>query len=278
MKKVLYFLMIATALVACKKQPSLELDKTSVSFTTAGSTAQVNVSANYPWTATASESWIKVKYTEGDAVLSITVSANNGTDPRQGTVTVASEDLLKTITVTQDQRNAIELDSAGRITVEADEQQLDIRLKSNIGISATVLEGGDWVSVVSTKAMTPHTVTLSIKANPARTMRRALVSFADATGAVSQQVMIDQNGHPQVVLVDFDGVASFRVPALEGIQGAALSGTVFWDNASEGVAYEKSLSKDYDGAAGTLRIEAQNASVVSFANVRGINAIDILEF
>lgn len=278
MKKVLYIMMFAAVLVACKKQPSLELDKTSVSFTTAGSTAQVNVSANYPWKATASESWIKVKYTDGNAVLSITVSTNNGTEPRQGTVTVTSENLLKTISITQDQRNAIELDSAGRITVEADEQQLDIQLKSNISISATVVEGVDWVSIVSTKAMTPHTVTLSIKANPARTMRRALVNFSDESGSVLQQVMIDQNGHPQVLIVRFEGVQSFQVPLLGALQGVPISGTVFWDSDTEGINYENTLSKDYDSKVGSLRIEALNADTVTFPNVQGITSIDLLDF
>jgi len=279
MKRILYiFLILALGLVGCKKQPYLSVDKNSISVASAGTTEVVTVSANYPWTASASDSWIKVKFTEGEDQLKITVSSNNNTDGRQGTVTIKSEDLVATISVTQNQRDAIELETSGRVTVGYDAQQIDIKLKSNVEMTATVTEGADWVSVVSTKAMTPHTVTLSVKANDGRMMRRALVSFADQSGAVSQQVMIDQDGRPQVLRVSFEGVPSFQVPVLEGISGAMLSGTVFWDADTQGVPYDWSLSKVYNGAAGSLRIEANNAGTVSFADIKGLVSIDLSEF
>lgn len=278
MKKVLYILMFALALVGCKKQPYLEVDKPSLSLSSAGGTEQITVSANYAWTASASDSWIKVKYTEGENVLKVTVSANNNTDGRQGSISVRSESLTVTIPVTQNQRDAIELESSGRVSVGAEAQQLEIKLRSNVDVSATVTEGADWVSVVSTKAMTPHSVTLAVKANDGRTMRRALVAFTDKTGAVSQQIMLDQDGRPQVVTVTFRDVDSFQVPMLEGLAGAVLSGTVFWDMETQGTTYDGSLSKIYNGAPGSLRIEARNAGTISFADVNGLVSIDLSEF
>lgn len=278
MKKVLYILVMALALAACKKQPFLDVDKAAITVTSAGGTEQINVSANYPWTASASESWIKVKYTEGESVLNVTVSANNDTDGRQGTITLKSEELTKTVTVSQNQRDAIELNEAGRLTLSSDAQQIDIKLRSNVDLYATVTEGSDWISVLGTKAMTPHTVTLGIKANEVRTMRRAMVSFSDKSGSVTQQIMIDQEGRPQVVLVNFKDVFTFRVPQMESLPGTAMTGYVFWDGESEGTPYSKTLSRDYSLAPGSLRIEAHNAVTISFDNVDGLTAIDLSEF
>lgn len=279
MKKILILLSLILALAACKKQPFLDVDKASMTVDTAGATETVTVSANNPWTASASDSWIKVKYTEGESTLTVTVSRNNDTDARQGTVTVKSLELNKTIAVSQAQRDAIELDSAGRLTVDAEAQQIEIKLRANIDMSATVTEGADWVSVVSTKAMTARTVTLSIKANTARNMRRALVSFSDKSGAVSQQIMIDQDGKPQVLKVSFAEVPEFRVPLIMPMQGVALSGYIFWNGDETPIAYDQSQSKAFDpSGSGSLRLEMHNAETVSFADIAGITAIDLSEF
>lgn len=279
MKKVLYILIFALAVAACKPQPMLKADRVSVSVDAAGGTETINITANYPWSASSSTSWIKVKYSEEDGVLTVTISRNNDTDGRKGTITLTSEDLSVPIEVVQAQRDAIELDSAGRITVDSDAQTVDIKLRSNIDISATVTEGADWVSVQSTKAMVAHTVTLAIKANTGRTMRRALVTFSDQKGGVSQQIMIDQDGKPQVLLVGISGVATYQVPFLTGLTGSTMTASIFWDGEKEGVTYDSSLMRAYElGATGSLRIEAHNAETVSFADVKGVDSIDLSEF
>lgn len=279
MKKVLYFLIFALTLVACKPQPMLKADRVSVSVDAAGGTETIKITANYPWTASSSATWIKVKYSEEDGTLTVTISPNYDTDGRKGTITLTSEDLSVPVEVVQAQRDAIELDSAGRVTVNAGAQTLDIKLRSNIDMTAKVTEGADWVSVVSTKAMVSHTVTLSIKANSSRTMRRALITFSDASGSISQQIMIDQEGKAQIVRVEFGSITSFQVPLLTGLFGASMTGVVFWDGESEGVTYNQSLKRTYDPkTTGSVRIEAHNAETVSFGDIKGVSSIDLSEF
>ncbi len=279
MKNVSAVLFILLSLTACKKQPFLDVDKASIDVETAGATEHVTVNANYPWTASSSDSWIKVSYTEGNNVLTITVSRNNDTDSRQGSVTIASEELVKTISINQSQRDAIELESSGRITVDSEAHQIEIKLRSNVSMSARVDEGGDWVSVISTKAMTSRTVALSIKANSDRSMRRALVSFVNDSGSVSQQIMIDQDGKPQVIQVDFKGVTQFVVPLVTPLTGVVMSGNVYWDGENEPVKYKESMSRSYSSdSEGRLRIELQNAESVSFPNVAGLTRVDISGF
>lgn len=279
MKKVLCFLTLVLAFAACKKQPVLDVDRAALNIDAAGSTEQVNVTANYPWKASTTTSWIKVKYTEGESVLTITVSRNNDTDVRQGTVTLTSEELTRTISVTQAQRDAIELDSAGRIVLESDAQSIEIKLRANVELTAKVTEGADWVSVTSTKAMTARTVTLAVKANPDRAMRRAMVTFSDKSGAITQQVMIDQNGKAQVVKIDFSGIAQFKVPLLLPPSGAVLSANVFWNGSSKAETYDKTMVHDFDpNGSGSVRIEAHNALFLEFTDVKGLDKIDLSDF
>lgn len=170
MKNVLYILMLALALsfVGCKKQPYLKVDKPTLSLLSAGGSEQIVIDANYPWTASSSDSWIKIQYTEGENVLKVTVQPNYATDGRQGSISVKSEDLAVVVPVTQAQRDAIELETSGRVEVNAEAQQIDIPLKSNVALTAVVKEGADWISVVSTKSMEAHTVTFSLKANDSK--------------------------------------------------------------------------------------------------------------
>ncbi len=280
MKNVLYILMLALALsfVGCKKQPYLKVDKPTLSLLSAGGSEQIVIDANYPWTASSSDSWIEIQYTEGENVLKVTVQPNYATDGRQGSISVKSEDLAVVVPVTQAQRDAIELETSGRVEVNAEAQQIDIPLKSNVALTAVVKEGADWISVVSTKSMEAHTVTFSLKANDSKEMRRALVSFQDASGAIAQDLMIDQAGKPRVLRVAFRDVLSFQVPALTGIAGSELFGWAFWDTDTQGIPYDATLSKVYDDRAGSLRIEAGNAQSVTFADVNGVVSIDLSDF
>jgi hypothetical protein len=280
MKNVLYILMLALALsfVGCKKQPYLKVDKPTLSLLSAGGSEQIVIDANYPWTASSSDSWIKIQYTEGENVLKVTVQPNYATDGRQGSISVKSEDLAVVVPVTQAQRDAIELETSGRVEVNAEAQQIDIPLKSNVALTAVVKEGADWISVVSTKSMEAHTVTFSLKANDSKEMRRALVSFQDASGAIAQDLIIDQAGKPRVLRVAFRDVLSFQVPALTGIAGSELFGWAFWDTDTQGIPYDATLSKVYDDRAGSLRIEAGNAQSVTFADVNGVVSIDLSDF
>ena len=279
MKKILYILLVLSlALVGCKKQPYVNVDRPTLSVSSAGATEQVTVSANNAWTATTTDAWIKVKYTEGNNVLTVTVRANYDPDSRQGTILIKSEDVTTTVTVSQDQRDAIELDSSGSLMVSADAQQVEVKLRSNVDMTATVEEGSDWVSIVSTKAMTSRTVTLAVTANSGRSMRRARLSFKDKTGTVSQQVVLEQDIPHQDLLVTFRDVISFRVPLLESFADTDLEGTVFWNGETQGVPYEWPISRTFDGAAGSLRIDAKGVETVTFSDVRGIDSIDLSKF
>ena len=79
------FLMLAS----CEKTgPYINVDTESVELGTNGEAVTVNVSANCTWSLATSEEWIKVKRGADALTLLISASKNQGTESREGTVTL----------------------------------------------------------------------------------------------------------------------------------------------------------------------------------------------
>ena len=91
------------------KTPALSLAASSRTFTAdAASGKLLDVTANMPWKASSSVSWIKLSKSSGNGNGNVAygVTANTGTSSRTGTITVSGGGLWRTFTVTQNGRAA----------------------------------------------------------------------------------------------------------------------------------------------------------------------------
>ncbi len=120
MKKTLFILSVsAMLLAACEEinetysDPAPQLDVTSsyVIFDSDGGTKTVLVASSDEWTCSCNVSWIG--YAPGEGLLEITVGANSSGANRQGTLTVTSGDLSRTISVAQVTVGGIDLSESG---------------------------------------------------------------------------------------------------------------------------------------------------------------------
>lgn len=274
-----FFLILALCLppllTGCKQQPFLELDRATIDAEAAGGTERIGVNANYPWTATASATWIKVR--SDDDSFTLTLSANTSPDGRTGTVTVTCEDIVKTVTVGQAQLDLVMLDSASQITIGPEAQEIQIQLRSNTDPTVSIdPSGADWVHVVSTKALTAQTVTLRIDANSGPSMRRAAVRLSGPAGNDAQEVAIEQNGTDKFLKVTVSGVDFYQVPQFTAPAGRAFSGRVYWNGSATPQDYRPDLSFPLAPALpGVLRIEAQEVETVTFENIEGVVTVDL---
>lgn len=96
------------AAVACLKEdpvPELTLDKTSASVEATGGKVEFTVTANVAWTAVSDASWVTVEPASGKGGTPVkviaTVAANDTEQVKTANVTVKTETLTKTLTVTQ---------------------------------------------------------------------------------------------------------------------------------------------------------------------------------
>ena len=93
-------------------EPYLNVDKSSISFSSSSGNDSFSISSNVSWTVSSSESWCTVSPTSGsnDKAVTITVSENTTSDSRTATITVSGSGLTKTINVTQEKYSVLFLE------------------------------------------------------------------------------------------------------------------------------------------------------------------------
>lgn len=92
-------------LSACnREEPSVEFSLGSLEMLGEGGSQTVSLTANYDWTAKASDPWIQVSPAsgkKGSVTLTIQVPANEKASVRRGSVSVTIKDYSRSIAVTQ---------------------------------------------------------------------------------------------------------------------------------------------------------------------------------
>lgn len=115
MKKVKFieFLIMALFLAtSCQKEshedivkdgPVISLDTNNVELTAEGSSLSLSIKLNTSWTVSSNESWCRVCPTSGigEGIVTVSVDENTTTSARMATITIVSETITKTISVTQ---------------------------------------------------------------------------------------------------------------------------------------------------------------------------------
>lgn len=98
------FLLTACPSPEPEPDPSLQVNPSSVAAGPEGATQTISLTANYDWTAKASESWIQVSPasgSNGSASLTISIQPNTTGQARKGSVTVSCRSLTRTVSVSQ---------------------------------------------------------------------------------------------------------------------------------------------------------------------------------
>lgn len=272
-KKIFLLIPFLFALTGCF-QPFLELDKKSFDFDVNGGTGMVLVSANNAWTAQSSAPWISIQYTDNSDLLTIRVGQNNSMDDRSGSVTVRSGDLSATITVTQAQMDAVVLKDGDQVVVDEKDQQVSVKLSTNVEVTGTVKQGADWCSVLSTKAVTDRTVILLVKANPLLTERVAVVEFGGGS-AQKIQFRVRQTGRMQTFRFTVSGVSSYPVPTIVAPNGFSFEGYLWAGQQQQDYTPGAQISLS-TSAPTELRIEGHNIETVRIDDTEGLTDIDFL--
>lgn len=269
------YIALAWLICSCQPAPSISVSQSSLSFTSAGGREVVTVNANFEWTAKASASWIRLQTSKDSNDLTITVSANSETDARQGTVTLTCQEATATISVSQAQLDAINLKDAALVKTDAGARDIEIKLEANVDVGVTVASGKEWIQVKSTKAMTEHTVTLSIAANTTRQTRLGVVTFSSPSGQIRHEVSIQQQGLPQVLEFTVTGLSTYTAPQIIGLSdGTLFSGYIWVGDQQQTYTSGYQLSLDPDKST-TIKIEGHNAGSLGFSNVQGLTKVDL---
>ena len=220
MKHFKIFALVALAVLAfsCKKAEPAFLNLKSAeteSVLTEGGVVNIKIETNTAWTAKASESWVTLSPTSGEGAeegqeftIKASVLKNDNTDARSATVTVdAGGALQKVVTITQGQLDALDVKTT-EFEVEAEGGNVEIPVSANVDYTVEVPEAIDWVTVVSTKAMTDSKIVLAVAPSYDSEVRSANITVK--AGGLSSVAKINQKAfEPYYDMALPEGVGMF---------------------------------------------------------------------
>ncbi|MDO4826378.1 MAG: BACON domain-containing carbohydrate-binding protein [Bacteroidia bacterium] len=177
---------------------------TELSFSAKSETKSVSVSSNVAWTASSTESWVKLGATggSGDTSLNISIDENSSTAQRSATVTFKTKDGKATanLTVNQDAASTLLSVSPSELSFSAKGESKSVNLKSNTSWKASSSES--WATIDKSSGRGDETIGISAAENTGTTSRTATVTFITDDGKSTATVKLTQEGADVVFSID----------------------------------------------------------------------------
>ncbi len=192
-----FALILAFVLLSCEKETILSVDQQLLTFTEEGGSQILSLTANKPWTVSSDQSWCKVTPTAGEEAASSRISVNcdpNTTyDTRYCNITFTCAELVKTVSVTQDESDGM-LISPTEFDLSNDAQQISIEVKANVKFTVAVDDAcKSWIRHSATKGLTTSTVILDISKNEDYDGREGHVTISQTDGSLFSTIKIKQS-------------------------------------------------------------------------------------
>lgn len=190
-------LVLLVTLGGCKDdddapEPTLEINKNTVSFLQTGGSDIFEITTNQSWNITSSPTWLTITPTEGknDAKITLTATANTDYEIRETTLTVKAGSLVERITVSQPGLEPVLSVNPTQLDFETAGGSEQLAITANVSWSTSLSENANWLSVTPSEDKTSVTVT----ATPNTTFlpREATLTFTgdqnkEATVTLKQQ-------------------------------------------------------------------------------------------
>lgn len=170
MKRILLIVsvLVAACAVSCTKETKVE-DAVTIKtdeqvVPVEGGVISIAINSTVAWTAKASESWVTLSPTSGeagDATVKASVLKNDSNDSRTATVTFTAGTKTATYTILQSQLDALNI-ATTEFTVEAEGGTVEIPVSANVDYTVIVPDAVDWVHVTSTRGMVDSKITLTV--------------------------------------------------------------------------------------------------------------------
>ena len=169
-----------------KVTPSVTFATPNQTISSDGGNVSITFNSSGKWTATTNVDWININTINGNSgsnTITVTVKENSTYDERDCLLVVTTENVSKSITITKKQLDAL-LVTSNSILIDENGGNPTIEVKANIDYSCKVDEKSqDWISVVSTRALTTSSITLDIDANTSSTDRQGYVTISSGDKA-----------------------------------------------------------------------------------------------
>ena len=184
----------ASVTLTQKQKNALTQTPSKTQFGEEGGSFTIEVKANVEYTFEIGASWIHQSTTKAltTKTTTFTVDPNEDTRKREGTVTIKSSLGSETVTVYQEAASPSIILSAESVPMKAEGGSFTVDVNTNVDVTMAITAGGDWLSEVSTKAMSTHRYTFQASANEGVDERIGKIRFKNTANGLEATVTVTQ--------------------------------------------------------------------------------------
>ena len=192
-----------TIVVSQKQKDALIVSHQSYELSAGESLIEVEVEANVTFEVEVSDTWIEQISTRSleKSVLSFRILANDGYEKRSGSILVRSGELQETVRIYQEgKEKEVLLLSEDMVEVGALGGTVDVQLQSSVSYICKPVTEYTWVSEITSRAVSTHTLHFAVQPNDTYDMREARFVFIDETEFVSDTLTIRQYAADEILV------------------------------------------------------------------------------
>lgn len=182
-----------TIVVTQKQKDALIVSRQSYELSAGESLIEVEVS----------DTWIEQISTRSleKSVLSFRILANDGYEKRSGSILVRSGELQETVRIYQEgKEKEVLLLSEDMVEVGALGGTVDVQLQSSVSYICKPVTEYTWVSEITSRAVSTHTLHFAVQPNDTYDMREARFVFIDETESISDTLTIRQYAADEILV------------------------------------------------------------------------------
>ena len=192
-----------TIVVTQKQKDALIVSRQSYELSAGESLIEVEVEANVTFEVEVSDTWIEHISTRSleKSVLSFRILANDGYEKRSGSILVRSGELQETVRIYQEgKEKEVLLLSEDMVEVGALGGTVDVQLQSSVSYICKPVTEYTWVSEITSRAVSTHTLHFAVQPNDTYDMREARFVFIDETESISDTLTIRQYAADEILV------------------------------------------------------------------------------
>ena len=192
-----------TIVVSQKQKDALIVSRQSYELSAGESLIEVEVEANVTFEVEVSDTWIEQVSTRSleKSVLSFRILANDGYEKRSGSILVRSGELQETVRIYQEgKEKEVLLLSEDMVEVGALGGTVDVQLQSSVSYICKPVTEYTWVSEITSRAVSTHTLHFAVQPNDTYDMREARFVFIDETESLSDTLTIRQYAADEILV------------------------------------------------------------------------------
>ena len=191
-----------TIVVTQKQKDALLLSSTRQDVGKDGGLVVIEVKANIAYSSSvdpSAESWIMQIPTKGltTSTISFQVAANEEVEKREGAITISSSLGQETVKVYQEGAAPTLIVSGNQVEMDPSGGTFQVEVRSNVDVSVGIPQDCDWVSEVTTKAMSTNTFVFEVENNGTFLPREAQLIFSNSQYKLKEALTVSQDGISQ---------------------------------------------------------------------------------